>query len=366
MPLVSRRALVGASASLLSPARPGRAAAAEQSLRTAAAGAGLHYGANCDVSIAESPPAYQALFAEQCALLAPNFNWVMASPAPGSLDLSRLTPTLVWASQRGLALTGMHLLWYLQQPKWFVSADDRSWETEQMLRHVKGLAASTAGQVYAWNVVNEDLDPDGGGVRPNGFIARFGIAAVAEAFEQARRTDPSALRVLNEYGIEGAERAAERKRPALLAALDRLLKSGAPVQAVGVQSHLRLDMAFSESTFARFLAEIAARGLRVVVSELDVLDVGASGAIAPRDQAVADLYSRYLNVALANPATVAVVTWGLSDRYSWLVPASSRSFARSDGLPGRPLPFDREFRPKPAYFAMLRAFEQAPLRELGH
>ncbi len=367
-PATRRRTLVGAAAlaAALAPAWSCRLLAAEQSLRTAAAAAGLRYGADCDVPIVNTPAAYQALFAEQCALLAPNFNWVMASPGPGDLDLSRLAPTLVWTWQNGLALTGMHLLWYLVQPRWFTAATDRGWARQQMLGHVSQLAARTAGRIYAWNVVNEEIDEQGSGVRPAGFIARFGMAAVAEAFQAARQADPAALRVLNESDLEGVGPMPERKRAALLGVLDELQRAGAPIQAVGLESHLRLGMAFDETVFARFLDEIAARGLRIVISELDVLDVAAPGAIARRDQAVADLYARYLAVALAQRATVAVVTWGLSDRYTWLVPASNRSFGRPDQLPGRPLPFDAEFRPKPAYFAILRAFEQAPRRGPWH
>ncbi len=358
-----RRTLFGTVLSALLPVGARRLAATEPTLRAAAAAAGLRYGANCDVSIADTPAAHQALFAAQCALIAPNFNWIMASAEPDGLDLSRLMPTLAWAGRHGLALTGMHLLWHETQPKWFVSAADRVWATRQMLRHVRALASRMSGQIYAWNVVNEELDPLGAGPRPEGFVARFGIPAVAKAFDAARQADPAALRVLNEYGVEGAGSVSQRKRRALLALVDELLRAGAPVQAIGVQSHLELGMAFDETGFARFLDQIASRGLRILLTELDVRDVSGPGDIEARDRAVADLYARYLAVVLAQPATSAVVTWGLSDRYTWLVPASNHRFARRDGLAERPLPFDAEFQPKPAYFAMLRAFEQAPRRK---
>ena len=231
------------------------------------------------------------------------------------------------------------------------------------MRYVEQLATRTAGQIYAWNVVNEEIDPFGGGAGLQSFLARFGAVAIAEAFHAVRQADPAALRVLNEYDIEGTGAVPDRKRRALLAVLDELLSAGAPVQAVGVQSHLRVGMGFAEAVFAGFLGEIAKRGLRVILTELDVLDVAAPGAIAPRADAVADLYARYLAVALAQPATVAVVTWGLSDRYTWLVPASGQRFMRPDGLPGRPLPFDADLRPTPAYYAMLQAFERAPRRD---
>jgi endo-1,4-beta-xylanase len=313
------------------------------------------------VDISVTPPDYQGLFAAECALLAPNFNWVMAAPAPDRTDLSRLAPSLDWAGKHGLALTGMHLLWHLRQPTWFTAITDSRQASQVIVGHATDLAARVAGQVYAWNVLNEDVAAQGG-ARPEGFVGRFGPAAVADAFWAARHADPVALLAINEYGVEGAGPEPERKRGALLAVLDQLLRAGAPIQAIGLQSHLRLDMPLDAASLGHFLGEIAARGLRILVTELDVLDSAAPGTVSARDQAVADLYGRYLEVVLAQPATAAVVTWGLSDRYTWLTAQSSARFARADGLPGRPLPFDDEFQPKRAYFAMLRAFEEAPRR----
>ena len=363
MTLLRRRAVLGASTAALALGCSRTAAAAETTLRDVATAAGLRYGANCDPLISATPLSYQTLFATECALLAPNFGWTMASPTPDELDLSRLHPILAWASQHGIALTGMHLLWHEAQPKWFEAITDRALARLYMLRHVTALASRTAGRVYAWNVLNEEVSPRGD-LRPQSFTARFGIPAVAEAFEATRQADPAALRLVNEFGIEGAGREAARKRRGLLALLDQLLIAKAPVQAVGIQSHLSLGMVFDPAGFARFLDEIAGRGLQIVLSELDVLDVSAPASIDVRDRLVADLYARYLAVALAQPAVVATVTWGLSDRYTWLVPASNPQFRRPDGLPCRPLPFDAESQPKPAYVALRRALQQAPRRGL--
>ncbi len=61
-----------------------------------------------------------------------------------------------------------------------------------------------------------------------------------------------------------------------------------------------------------------------------------------------------------------VVTWGLSDRHSWIVRhETDRSRWRKDGLPSRPLPFDAELRPKPAFAAIAEAFAHAPARTPG-
>jgi endo-1,4-beta-xylanase len=92
------------------------------------------------------------------------------------------------------------------------------------------------------------------------------------------------------------------------------------------------------------------------------MDLSAPADIAARDQAVGDMYQRFLEPTLDQRAVVGLVSWGMSDRYTWLVPASSPSFARPDHLPIRPLPFDEEFRPKAAYTAILRSLQSAPVR----
>jgi endo-1,4-beta-xylanase len=51
-------------------------------------------------------------------------------------------------------------------------------------------------------------------------------------------------------------------------------------------------------------------------------------------------------------------TRGLSDRSIWL----SYHDPRKDGLPVRSLLYDAELQPKPAFAAVMRAFNEAPKR----
>jgi glycosyl hydrolase family 10 len=71
--------------------------------------------------------------------------------------------------------------------------------------------------------------------------------------------------------------------------------------------------------------------------------------MATRNDDVARLYRRYLDVVLVNKATIAVITWGFTDRESWITRGDLKDFLRSDGLPPHPLPFDDQYRPKRAY-----------------
>jgi endo-1,4-beta-xylanase len=146
--------------------------------------------------------------------------------------------------------------------------------------------------------------------------------------------------------------------------LDRLLGDGVPVHALGVQAHLQADgfaEAFDPSAYRAFLAQVADRGLRILVTELDVLDDGLPRDVAERDRAVADTIHRYLDAALEEPSVAALVTFGLSDRYTWL----QEDYPREDGAPRRPLPFDEEMRPKPAYNAIAAGLADAVPRAVA-
>jgi endo-1,4-beta-xylanase len=144
--------------------------------------------------------------------------------------------------------------------------------------------------------------------------------------------------------------------------------SGTPVDAVGVQAHLSCagGPPFSPPRLRRFLAQLADLGLTIQITELDVTDENAPAEEAVRDRLVADAYSRFLDTALDEPAVKMVVTWGLSDRHSWIVrKETNESKWRADGMPSRPLPFDADLKPKPAFDAIAQAFAHAPQRLAG-
>ena len=85
------------------------------------------------------------------------------------------------------------------------------------------------------------------------------------------------------------------------------------------------------------------------VTELDVDDHIFTGGPAERDARVAETYRAVLDVALAQPKVTTVMTWELADRYSW--------YRSVTGPDCRPLPFGADLAPKPAYDAMIAAFQ---------
>jgi endo-1,4-beta-xylanase len=221
-----------------------------------------------------------------------------------------------------------------------------------------------AGQMRAWVVANEVTD--GRRKDANGFwtvepwYQTVGPTYVEEAFNLVHQLDPNALLVINEFGFETGSVAAAR-RTSMLKAIDYLQSKNVPVHALGIQAHLNANgfaRSFDTAAYRTFLSNVAARGLSIFITEMDVQDDGLKADITTRDAGVADVYARYLSVALQEPAVKIVLNFGLSDRYTWL----QEDYPRRDGAARRPLPFDENLQPKPAYNAILQAFQNAPSR----
>jgi endo-1,4-beta-xylanase len=336
-------------------------------LRTAAAAKGIVYGSCSDEQFRKQSEAYKTLFLDQCALYAGILSWDGIAPAANLEDYER-DPNVAVALAAGLQLTGAHLLWHEHTPAW-LELLPRQKAQEAAAAHIQRLAGFYRGNCFSWNVVNEaihpqDFAPDG--LRVDSPLLRaLGPHFFEIAFREARAADPAALLLYNDYDLELDTPDQEARRTALFHLLDRLQKANVPIDGVGLQSHLKLSRMgdFHEAKYRGFLHDLSQRGLKIVITELDVDDRGAPAAEAERDRAVAGVYSRFLAVALDESSVVALVTWGLVDPFSWLNHnVYFPQFVRPDGLPQRPLLFDAALRPKPSYDAVLRALQHAPQR----
>ena len=101
----------------------------------------------------------------------------------------------------------------------------------------------------------------------------------------------------------------------MLNLLDGMLARGVPIHGIGLQAHLRADQAtaLGDKSYEAFLGELARRGMKIFVTELDVQDGTLPADTGARDQAVAQIYRRFLSATLRQPAVRGIVTWGLAD-----------------------------------------------------
>lgn len=82
---------------------------------------------------------------------------------------------------------------------------------------------------------------------------------------------------------------------------------------------------------------------------------------AQLDQQVAAVYRNFLTAALEGPEVKAVLTWGASDRNTWLNNMNKAHKVHPDRRE-RPLPFDENYAPTATFFAMRECFDKAQKR----
>ena len=338
---------------------------AAESLQQLAGRKELLFGSCMALKYFAQSPEYQQLFLAQCGIATPevHMKWDSLSRQPGVYDFDQAGRFVSFCADHRLKVRGHTLIWHQALPAWVIPQLTPATGPAMMADHIQKVAGHFAGQLYSWDVVNEVLDP--GSRRPDGlrdspWLSSCGPDYLETAFRTAAAADGKALLLWNETYLELSNGFGQAKRTALLALLDRMLARGVPIQGIGLEAHLRAEQAaiLGDPAYEAFLNQLAQRGMKIFITELDVQDLSLPADPGARDQAVAAVYRKFLSATLRQPAIRGVVTWGLADRFSWI--AGYRP--RPDGLPVRPLPFDANYQPKAAYYAIADALQAAPSR----
>jgi endo-1,4-beta-xylanase len=354
--MITRRALLAAGlGGLAAPAFAQSPQFSTSGLGRLAAAKGLIFGtaaASYELRDADFPP----LLAREAAMLVPEYEMKrhVVQPAPGRYDFSGIDTLLSFARAHGMAIRGHPLVWHNANPPWLEEAVLSSRDDRLLTDYVTRLAGRYRGQMHSLDVVNEALAQDGDGFRPTLWLKAFGPSYIDMSFHAARAADPGALLVYNDYGCEPGDAAGDRMRASCLKFLDGMMARGVPVQAVGLQGHLSaFGPKVDQTKLRNFLSEIQARKLKLLITELDVDDEGGAWDIASRDRAVADEAARFLDVVLDSANLLAVLTWGLSDRYADPPQSLKR---KTVGWRDRKFPYDSALAAKPLRTVLARAF----------
>ena len=102
--------------------------------------------------------------------------------------------------------------------------------------------------------------------------------------------------------------------------------------------------------------------LEVFITEMDVNTHTVVGGPDAQDTAVANVFSEYPHLLFAEPNVRVALTWGLTSSNSWLNARFGSQSRRADGTRERPLPFDDQMKPVPAFFALRGAIDRAPVK----
>jgi endo-1,4-beta-xylanase len=320
-------------------------------LRQAADKAGILVGTAVRPSLL-SEAAYAATLAHEFNMVEPEdaMKWWTVRRSADGFDFQQGDQIVRFAQMHSMKVRGHCLVWDHNNPEWLEQGRFTPEQMSHLLKeHITTVMRHYAGQVFAWDVVNEALD-ENGRFKDSPWYNRPGIglegkneAYVEQAFRWAHKADPDALLFYNEGGGEGLN----RKSDAVYAMVKDFRLRNIPIDGVGLQMHIsQLD--FDPSAVSANIQRLTKLGLQVHITEVDVslpLDSGGSPA-ADDVLRQADIYRSIVRLCLQNPSCTAIQTWGFTDKYSWIG-------SHSHGTHGAALLFDRLYRPKPAYDAVI-------------
>ena len=333
-------------------------------IREAAAGRNLLAGCAVNVRALQQDPAYAQLVRQQANIVVAenSMKFGPLRPAPNKFFFDEADALFAFAEANGMKVRGHNFVWHRQLPQWFAGYATAQNAQSLLVQHIETVGGRYAGRVHSWDVVNEAIQVDDaqpGGLRNSPWYKLLGPGYLDLAYQTARRVDPKALLCYNDYDIESEAPAHAAKRAAVLELVRGMKTRGTPIDAVGIQAHIKAGNGEHYGPgLQKFMAEIQGMGLKLLLTEMDVNDRALPPDIAGRDTTVAATYRDFLNLTLANPDVIALLTWGITDRYTWL----NGEDARKDKLPERCLPFDADLRPTLAYPAEVAAIQASPSR----
>ena len=287
-------------------------------------------------------------------------------PKEGVWNWEKADKIANFCRQNGIKLRGHCLCWHSQFADWMFT-DKKGKEVkkevfyERLRDHIHTVVNRYKDVVYAWDVVNEAMaDDNGGGPRWGRFGGQepspyrqsrhfrlCGDEFIAKAFQFAREADPNALLFYNDYSCVD-----EGKRERIYNMVKKMKDAGVPIDGIGMQGHYNIFFP-SEEQFEKAILRFKELVNHIHITELDIRmneEMGGQlqfsrGENKPvpgyKNTMLTDQYSRIFKVLRKHKDVIDCVTfWNLGDRDSWL------------GVNNHPLPFDENYKPKQAYYAI--------------
>lgn len=300
--------------------------------------------------------------------------WERIHPEPGRYDFGLADRIVDFAERNGMKVIGHVLVWHSQTPDWVFQDSlgnllTRDALLERLKDHISTVVGHYKGRLLGWDVVNEAVD-ESGSLRRTKWLEIIGEDYIEKAFIFAHEADPGAELYYNDYNNEEPA-----KRAGVIPIVRDLQAKGIRIDGVGIQGHWHLDSP-GMTVIDESIGKYAALGMKVMITELEInvlptpswlygaeiskmaeyrdsLNPYVKGLPDSVEKQLADRYAELFRILLKHDDAVTRVTfWGVHDGYSW---------KNGWPIPGRtnyPLLFDRNYNPKPAFYAVIREAEK--------
>ncbi|MBD2293059.1 endo-1,4-beta-xylanase [Anabaena sphaerica FACHB-251] len=315
-------------------------------LRNIAGLVGMKMGTSVLIKPLRNDPKYREILSREFNLLTPenSLKFGSLSPERGKYNFDAADEIVDFAQKHKMQIHGQTLVWYRNLPDWLENAQ---WSREEAMdilkQHIYTVVNRYRDQISSWDVVNEAINQKGT-LRGSFWLDKIGEDYIEMAFRWANEADPNARLFYNDH--EGEELGI--KSDGIYKLVKELRQKNVPIHGVGFQMHTSIKTRPDIKAVAANIKRLGELGLEVTITEMDVKIGDDKRPLSDKLTSQANIYQDIANVCLQAPNCNTLTTWGLSDNFSW-IPIYFKH-------PDAPLLFDQSYKPKPAYFAVFRAF----------
>jgi GH35 family endo-1,4-beta-xylanase len=248
------------------------------------------------------------------------FYWGYYERRRGATQESNLQRMAAWCQEHGVATKGHPLVWHQVYPEWAKALPDEEVIRLQRQR-VSDIVRGYRGLVDTWDVVNEATVSHRFDHAVGRWIGADPPAVVAEMIHLAHDANPDAELLYNDFDV---------RAPECDALVSSLVDGGAPLAAIGIQSHMH-SRTWPLREAWRVCERYARHGLPLHYTELTVLS-GRAKDPDDRDWQTArtdwpttpegeEMQLRYgeaiYTLLYSHPAVEAITWWDFSDHRAW-------------------------------------------------
>lgn len=319
------------------------------SLKSLAAKKGILIGVAVAINPLRNDSRYSNLIVKEFNLITPEnaMKWGAIRKNKG-YDFTDGDFIVSFAKKNRLQIHGHTLIWHKSLPSWLSQENFSKDEIRKIFKdHILTVVKHFRGSIVAWDVINEALeDTEEGEIDYNTFwYKNLGPEYVELAFKYAHEADPDADLFYNEWGAEDLG----KKSNIMYDLVKNLVNKKIPITGVGLQMHTGLEFSPSPKEVVKNIQRYKDLGLKVYITEMDVRIEYGKGSLENKLKEQAKIYGEIIEAIANQNLTDAIVFWGLDDKHSWI----PYFFDKNDA----PLLFDRNLKPKPAYFAVAKALK---------
>jgi endo-1,4-beta-xylanase len=289
-----------------------------------------------------------------------DMKWSSVESTKGSYNYSNADAEVGEAVCSGTRIRGHNLVWAsgAQTPAYATgdgtnSTANQALVTANIQEHIQNEVQHFGNKVYAWDVVNEPLDPNQPDCLLHGpFYKVLGPSYLDVALQAARQYAPPGTKLfINDYSTTDPNRLA-----CLVKVIGDLKARGVPIDAVGHEMHNAINypsvpaMVNAINTVANAFPDIEQQVTELDMSVYNAGDTKSNYGNNVPPAVLAEqgwLYKAYFDAFRDLAGKLSSVTlWGMADDDTWL---DGFPVARTD----YPLPFDHGLQAKPAYWGIV-------------